>query len=147
MSDDYDIDESTDLDEINSTLQNIQALLEERNGLSGSGGVGSWIVAIFVFSLFLSWAGSSVDRWTDKAWYSFRYTADFKNIEVQKRPLDCDFFHAPLGGKGCDYEKKTTVFGDEERNKLIEEATTPQDKDRYRQQPNSVFVYWDKKED
>jgi len=60
-----------------------------------------------------SWPGSKLDRWTDKVWYSVRYDADFKNVCVDKRPMDCDFFHAPLGNKGCEYKKRTIVYDEE----------------------------------
>lgn len=145
MSDDYDTDETL-LDEINSTLQSIQALLEARNRPSSSG-AGSWLVAIFMFSFLLSWTGSNLDKWTDKAWYSFKYETDFKNIAIDRRPLDCNFFHAPLGGKGCDYKKQLETYGPKERNAMSHDATTPELKRFYEQLPNSVIVHWDKEED
>jgi hypothetical protein len=103
-----------------------------------------WIV-FFVF-LIVSWPGSSMDRWTDKAWYSFRYNADLKNVRVEKRPLDCDFFHAPVGGKGCHYKKQATIFGDEQRRELIQRASTMEERKAYQEQPNSVAIYWEKDE-
>ncbi len=65
------------------------------------------------------------------------------NITVDKRPLDCDFMHAPFGAKGCQYEKRTSVFGDEERQSLIRQATTTEEKQNASKQPNAVTVYWE----
>jgi hypothetical protein len=63
---------------------------------------------------------------------------------MQKRPSDCDFFHAPVGNKACDYKKATNIFGDEQRNALVQQATTDEERKAYEQQPNSVTVYWEK---
>jgi hypothetical protein len=129
-----------ELDSANSTLKEILATLRPRSEASGF----FWVL-VLVF-LLESWPGSGPDRWTDKAWYSVRYGAEFANITVEKRPLDCDFMHAPFGAKGCQYEKGTSVFGDEERQSLIRQATTTEEKQNASKQPNAVNVYWEKKE-
>jgi hypothetical protein len=129
-----------ELDNANSTLKVILATLRSRSDASGF----FWVL-VFVF-LLESWPGSGPDRWTDKAWYSVRYGAEFANITVEKRPLDCDFVHAPFGAKGCQYEKRTSVFGDEERQSLIRQATTTEEKQNFSKRPNAVTVYWEKKE-
>jgi hypothetical protein len=33
-----------------------------------------------------------------------RYAVSPDEIQVDARPTDCDFIHAPLGSKGCHYE-------------------------------------------
>jgi hypothetical protein len=149
MNEDYGIDDyedsgertASELEDVHSTLREILSELKSRGG----------VLAAFWFVLFIlwigDWPGSKWDQWTDRAWYSFRYEADFKNITFEKRPLDCDFFHAPLGGKGCDYKKQTEVYGPKERNAMIQEATTPELKRMYEQLPNSVSVHWNKEED
>lgn len=129
-----------ELDSANSTLKEILATLRSRSEVSSF----FWIL-VLVF-LLVSWPGSWPDRWTDKAWYSVRYDAKFANITVEKRPLDCDFLRAPFGAKGCQYEKRTNVFGDEERRSLIRQATTTEEKQNASNQPNAVAVYWEKKE-
>jgi hypothetical protein len=129
-----------ELDNANSTLKEILATLRSRSDASGF----FWVL-VFVF-LLESWPGSGPDRWTDKAWCSVRYGAEFANITVEKRPLDCDFVHAPFGAKGCHYEKRTSVFGDEERQSLIRQATTTEEKQNFSKRPNAVTVYWEKKE-
>ncbi|GAC1431555.1 MAG: hypothetical protein NVS1B11_32400 [Terriglobales bacterium] len=61
--------------------------------------------------------------------------------------MECDFFHAPLGSKGCKYQKHTIVFGNEQRRALIKQAETTEQQKAYAQQPNSVAVYWQKYEE
>lgn len=131
----------SNLKAVPSTLEQILSTLKSRSDVFGL----FWL-CIFVF-LLESWSGSSLDRWTDEAWYSIRYSAELRNITVEKRPSDCDFLHSPLGGKGCKYEKKHPIFGDEERRALIQQATTEEQKQTYAKQPNSVSVYWEKKEE
>jgi hypothetical protein len=41
----------------------------------------------------------------DKGWYSVRYGVRYDRVLVDKEPTDCDWSHAPLGGKGCVYHK------------------------------------------
>ncbi len=130
-------------------IENVHATLSEiRSALKPKGSsVLDWFgVLIFIFVLE-NWSGSAVDRWTDKAWYSVRYQAEFANITIEKRPPNCDFLHAPLGSKGCEYKKNTSIFGDEQRQALIRQATTAEDQQRYAKQPNAVTVYWEEEED
>jgi len=129
-----------ELESAHFALKEILSTLQSRSAASGF----VWVL-FFVF-LLESWPGSDLDRWTDKAWCSVRYGAEFANVTVEKRPLDCDFTHAPLGGKGCQYEKRTTVFGDAERQALVRQATTTEEKQTAAKQPNTVVVYWEKKE-
>jgi hypothetical protein len=127
-----------ELEEVHSTLQEILSTLKSRDG---------WIWVVIFIILVEGWSGSKLDRWTDKVWYSFGYDADFMNIAVEKRPLDCDFLHAPLGGKGCQYKKRISIFGDEQRRAAIQQATTPEERQTYAKQPNSITVYWEKEEE
>jgi len=80
-------------------------------------------------------------------WYSVRYSADWTNVRVQRRPSDCDFLRSPLGGKKCSFSKKTYIFSDEERKAAIAVATTPEDKRDASQRPNLVVVYWEAKDE
>jgi hypothetical protein len=148
MDEDYDNEYSdprertvSELEEVHSTLEEIHETLKSRTDFS----VLVWFFLGFLF--FEGWSGSKLDRWTDKVWYSFADSAEFKNITVNKRPSDCDFFYAPLGNKGCQYKKRTNVFGDEQRRAFMQQATTTEEQQAYAKQPNSVTVYWEKKED
>lgn len=143
---DYDTpEESTvaELENINSTLEEIHSTLKSRET---DFSVGVFVVFLMIV-LLEGWPGSKLDRWTDRVWYSYRYDTEFKDVNVNKRPRDCDFFHAPVGGKGCEYEKRTNVFGNEQREALIKLATTPEEQQAYAKQPNSVTVYWEKEQD
>jgi hypothetical protein len=131
-----------DLDDIHSTLEEIRDELSHRKS-----GATDWIWIILVVFFFSGWAGSRLDRWTDRVWYSLKYDAKWENTDIQKRPLNCDFLHSPVGGKGCSYKKKTSVFGDAERRTLLAEATIQEDRTRINNLPNSVTVYWEKKEE
>jgi hypothetical protein len=133
----------SELENVHSTLTEILSELQSRPYASGP----FWFSAFIVFLVLGSWSGSKLDRWTDKAWYSMNYGAEFKNITVEKRPLDCDFLHVPMGGKGCEYKKRTSVFGPAERKALVQQSATPEEQRRYEQQPHSVSVYWEKQED
>jgi hypothetical protein len=112
-----------ELESVHSTLEKILSTLKSQSRSEVSG-----LFWLFIFIFLLeSWPGSALDRWTDKAWYSVRYDAEFTNITVEKRPLVCDFVHAPLGGKGCVYKKHASVFGEKERQALIGQATTTEE--------------------
>lgn len=132
-----------ELERVHTTLKQLQSTLTSQPR-SDMWGLFWFIVIIFLLE---SWPGSALDRWTDKVWYSERYDAAFANIAVEKRPADCDFMRAPLGGKGCEYKKRTIVFGDDKRQALIRQATTTEDKQAAAKQPNAVTVYWEKQED
>src|SRR5262249_40881632 len=61
-----------------------------------------------VWVLVVGWlvvAGFS-DFWHSKLRYSLWYNISSDQITIEKRPTDCDFFRAPLGDKGCRYERQ-----------------------------------------
>ena len=132
-----------DLQSLRATLEEILSTLKSR---SRSEMLGLFWLFIFIF-LLESWPGSTLDRWTDKTWYTFRYDAAVANITVEKRPLDCDFLHAPLGSKGCTYKKHARVFGDKERQALIRQTTNTEEQQTHATQPNSVTISWEREED
>lgn len=139
-SDDIDTSTTDRLDDIHSRLKEIRDSVK-------SSALGEWIwVFVFIFAL-ASWDGSKLDRWTDRAWYSMYYSADWNNVNITKRPSDCDFFHAPLGSKGCHYNKEKDIFAAEERRKLMQQATTPEERQEIAARPNTVIVYWQKRGD
>lgn len=133
-------------EDVGETRATLNQVLSELKSLPRST---AWGFFWFMFSVFLiaNWPGSSLDRWTDRVWYSARYDVSFANVTVEKRPRDCDFLHAPVGNKECDYEKGTSVFGAEQREALIQHATTREGTEEAAKQPNAVVVYWQKKQD
>ena len=142
---DYERGPTTDLDDINSTLHDVVSAIKNKE--SGGGNGLSEVIWILVVVLMLSdWPGSTLDRFTDRVRYSVADDTDWKNVNVTKRPTNCDFLHAPMGSKSCSYKKKTDIFGPKERAALVE-SSLPVDKADARNKPNSVLVYWDKQEE
>src|ERR1700730_16709247 len=137
MGDDYDSDyvPKTDLDDIDGTLQEILSAIKNKE--SGGNGLSEAIWILVIVLLLSDWPGSTLDRFTDRVRYSVANDTDWKNVNVTKRPTNCDFFHAPMGSKSCSYKKRTEVFGDKEREALVE-SSLPGDKDDARKKPNSV---------
>jgi hypothetical protein len=42
--------------------------------------------------------------------YGLQYSVPTEAVEWKPKPSDCDFLHAPIGGKGCHYEKTVRAF-------------------------------------
>jgi hypothetical protein len=45
--------------------------------------------------------------------FSLVYSVHFRDVQVDKKPADCDWGHAPLGDKGCHYEKQVQIIRNE----------------------------------
>jgi hypothetical protein len=45
-------------------------------------------------------------------WYSFKYRVRIDNVMSNSRPIDCDFLRAPIGYKGCHYERTVESWKD-----------------------------------
>jgi hypothetical protein len=43
--------------------------------------------------------------WIAPSAYSIKYALSADKIRVDTKPTDCDFWHAPLGEKGCHYKR------------------------------------------
>jgi hypothetical protein len=43
--------------------------------------------------------------WIGPSVYSIKYAVSAEKIYVDTKPTDCDFWHAPLGEKGCHYQR------------------------------------------
>jgi len=43
--------------------------------------------------------------WVGPSVYSIKYAVSADKIYVDPKPTDCDFWRAPLGNKGCHYER------------------------------------------
>jgi hypothetical protein len=135
--------EST-LDGLESTLDGIKSHLTPSTRNSSAAG----FISVLFFTLLLSgWSGSKLDRFTDRMWYSVIDQTKWSDVHIARRPSDCDFLHSPLGEKGCRYKKETTIFGDNDRHALILAATNYEDSMAAAKRPNSVFVYWDKRDE
>lgn len=127
-----------------STLREIHSTLKDKGSSGDAWGVLWVFVLIFLIG---SWPGSKLDRFTDRVWYSSVYDTDWKNVNIERRPSDCDLLHAPIGTKRCSYKKATVIFGEKERQILIGLGTTPEEKAQSAKEPNSVAVTWDRREE
>jgi hypothetical protein len=62
------------------------------------------VVGFFILSSIGDWG------WFNAAWYAVRYHVNPSNVQVDNRPKDCDYMHAPMGRKECHYEVTATAF-------------------------------------
>lgn len=58
--------------------------------------------------------GFNVIYWADEAWnshwlYKLWYQVTEDMLYVPSKPIDCDFLAAPIGRKGCHYEKTEAI--------------------------------------
>src|SRR5487761_187056 len=44
-----------------------------------------------------------------KEWYGIRYNVTDEHVFIDHKPHDCDFLKAPIGDKGCHFEKVVVV--------------------------------------
>jgi hypothetical protein len=56
-----------------------------------------WGFVFVAMAACFYWLGPSV--------YSIKYAVSAEKIYVDPKPTDCDFWHAPLGKKGCHYQR------------------------------------------
>lgn len=121
----------------------------------------SWIGGLVLVGIaaYICWVGPSV------LWYSMQYHVSPDKVSIDPEPTDCDFWHAPIGLKGCHYERlvaaqlrdrsgkaeyrydpKTGDLIDLRANEKASGALRPSEPDsnaRY----DSVWVSWVKKSD
>jgi hypothetical protein len=65
-------------------------------------GFGTVMVAILIFIGVRALVG---DLWNNKTMIALRYGVSADAVTIQKRPNACDFLRAPIGTKGCGYER------------------------------------------
>jgi len=58
-------------------------------------------------SVFVGIAACSY--WIGPNVYAIKYSVSADRVFVDPKPTDCDFWHAPLGNKGCHYERIVTA--------------------------------------
>ena len=65
-----------------------------------------------VFLLATTFPAQALDTTTltDTAWYSIKYNVHPDKVHVAVKPEDCDYYYAPVGYKGCHYERSVTTF-------------------------------------
>jgi hypothetical protein len=102
MSDDVDLDDVSDkldrLDDVYNKLNDIEQAIKNQPQQWGN-----WIFWAVVFWFLVPPLFS--DMWHSKASYSVQYDVTYDEVTIDKEPYDCNFLHAPIGGKGCHYER------------------------------------------
>ncbi len=97
MSDDDDFeDHGHTLEDVCDRLDQIEEAVKANHSNLG------WVLGIVL--VWFALAGFS-DLWNSKLRFSMFYSVDYDQVTIQKKPTDCDFFHAPIGDKDCHYEK------------------------------------------
>jgi hypothetical protein len=68
---------------------------------------------IFVLATTFPAQAQDATTLTDIAWYSMKYGVGLDKVHVQAKPENCDYYYAPVGYKGCHYERRVTTFNAE----------------------------------
>ena len=55
-----------------------------------------WAAIFLAITACFSWVGPGV--------YSIKYAVSADKIYLDPKPPDCDFWHPPIGNKGCHYQ-------------------------------------------
>jgi hypothetical protein len=92
-----------------------------------------WGFVFVAMAVCFYWLGPSV--------YSIKYAVSADKIYVDPKPTDCDFWHAPVGKKGCHYQKVVIA-----RDAKQVRAIRPGESDP-NQRFDSVLISWVKKSD
>jgi hypothetical protein len=105
----------------------------------------------FVVVACVYWVGPT-------AWYSLKYHVRPENVYIDPKPTDCELWRAPIGLKGCHYERLVVMVSHWlEGNKAGPNCDSkpdgkgrticPADERDRNVKHNSVFVTWSKKPD
>ena len=79
--------------------------------------------------------------WLDPSVYSIKYAVSADKIYVDPKPTDCDFWHAPVGKKGCHYQRVVIARDAKEVRAIPPGESDPN------QRFDSVLISWVKKSD
>lgn len=90
------------LDDVCARLDDIEAAVRANHtDLSGI----LWLIAVWL--VLFSWLP---DLWHSKLRYSMWYGIGYDQVTLDKKPPDCNFFHAPMGDKDCHYNTQVSVI-------------------------------------
>lgn len=92
MEEDRDyIPDDTNLGDIKDTIESLRDQLEEINeSLKERSDVGGLLVVVVVIAIIIlpsSWAGSKLDRFSDRVWYSQKYDSNGRTPKSRGDPL------------------------------------------------------------
>jgi hypothetical protein len=95
LADEYDPNHGYNLEDICDRLDNIEAAVKASHQEF------YWVGLVILGWLALA---GLADMWNSKLRYAWWYNVGYDQVTIQKKPTDCNFFHAPLGDKDCHYE-------------------------------------------
>src|SRR5437899_2068914 len=103
MSDDYDPDEhGYGLEDVCDRLDSIEAAVKANHWDF------RWVGwAALIWLALLVWIP---DMWHSKTRYAWWYGVNTAQVTIEKKPKDCNFFHAPLGDKDCHYDIQVSTI-------------------------------------
>jgi hypothetical protein len=96
------------------------------------GTIRGWFWGIAIAACFC-WLGLSV--------YSIKYAVSADKIHVDPKPTDCDFWHLPVGTKGCHYQRVVVARDSKGVRELRPGESDPNERFE------SVVISWVKKSD
>jgi hypothetical protein len=92
-----------------------------------------WGFVFIAMAACFYWLGPNV--------YSIKYAVSADKIHVDPKPTDCDFWHAPVGKKGCQYQRVVIARNAKEVREIRPGESDPN------QRFDSVLISWVKKSD
>ncbi|MFZ0803009.1 MAG: hypothetical protein WBQ09_11650 [Terriglobales bacterium] len=98
MEDDHSWKAESDPSEQTALLEEISGKLDN---LGQRSGIGLWLIVIW----FLLWP-TVTPVTLNKVWYGLTSGVGYSHVLVTRQSTDCDWGHAPLGSKGCRYDKQ-----------------------------------------
>ena len=84
-----------------------------------------WGLALLLGFLWLAWRAVVPEPWRDSFNYSSKYHIQDDSVHFTPKPKDCDWGHAPIGGKGCHYKKQVLlgISRDTAQGRYMDEET------------------------
>jgi hypothetical protein len=90
---------------------------------------------------FVVVAIAACSYWLEPGVYSIKYALSADKIYVDPKPADCDFWHAPVGKKGCHYQRIVIARDAKEVREIRPGESDPNE--RF----DSILISWVKKSD
>jgi hypothetical protein len=75
--------------------------------VAGLCGVAALALAVGVYAYYAETFGG------DTFWYAYRYKVSTNQVRINKKPIDCDYYYAPVGYKGCQYKPVVKAYDKE----------------------------------
>jgi hypothetical protein len=75
--------------------------------------LGDWAIWLLlsIAALAVIWFLILPESWADPIWYGFKYDVGTDQVHVSAKPSNCDWNWAPMGNKGCHYDRVVTAYG------------------------------------